>query len=89
MNEFWFVYILRSQSREFRYIGSTNDIHRRFAEHNLGRVHSTKAYRPLDLEAFVAVKSERIARSLEIYFKTGSGKAVLMSRFLTPPDNEK
>jgi predicted GIY-YIG superfamily endonuclease len=79
----WFIYILRSQRKQFLYIGSTNHLQRRLDEHNSGLVQSTKAYRPLDMVAYVAVQSERLARELERYFKTGSGKAVLKKRILT------
>jgi hypothetical protein len=51
--------------------------------HDAGLVQSTKAYRQLVLVAYVAVRSERKARELEKYFKTGSGKAVLKKRILT------
>ena len=78
----WFVYILRSCSREFTYIGSTNDLWRRFDEHNRGLVQSTRAYRPLEMVAYVAVKNGIAARALEKYFKTGSGSAVLKKRIL-------
>jgi putative endonuclease len=77
------VYVLVSLKRDFTYVGSTNDLERRLTEHNSGLVQSTKAYRPLDLVAFIAVKTEKKARELERYFKTGSGKAVLKKRILT------
>jgi putative endonuclease len=79
----WFVYILMSRIRDFIYVGSTNDLTRRIGEHDAGLVQSTKAYRPLILVAYVAVPTERKARELEKYFKTGSGKAVLKKRILT------
>ena len=77
---FWYVYVLRSVSREFRYVGSTNELNRRLKEHNDGEVQSTKAYRPLEIAAFVAIPTEKKARELEKYFKTGSGKAILRKR---------
>jgi predicted GIY-YIG superfamily endonuclease len=80
---FWFVYILQSSMKNFIYDGSTDDLVRRVREHNAGLVQSTKAYRPLVLVAYVAVASERKARELEKYFKTGSGKAVLKKRIIT------
>lgn len=41
MKDFWYVYVLRSEKdREF-YIGSTNDLDRRFAEHQSGKNIST------------------------------------------------
>ena len=79
----WFVYVLQGPSTRFTYIGSTNNLQRRLAEHSKGLVQSTKAYRPLRVVAYVAVPTERQARNLEHYFKTGSGKAILRKRILT------
>jgi len=70
----WYVYIIRSSHSNFVYIGSTNDLKRRLEEHNNGLSISTKAYRPFILEAYIAVRTEKKARELEKYFKTGSGK---------------
>ena len=78
----WFVYVLRSRRDKDLYIGSTNDIQRRLAEHNSGLVESTKPRLPFDLEAYVAVRDKARAIELEQYFKTGSGKAVLLKRIL-------
>ena len=79
----WYVYVLRSLKREFIYIGSTNDLRGRLYEHNTGLVQSKKAYRPFEVAAYVAVGTERKARELEKYFKTGSGKAILKKRIPT------
>jgi len=78
----WFVYIIKSLKNNFIYIGSTNDLQRRLEEHNSGSSKSTFPYKPFELEAYVAVKTEKKARELERYFKTGSGKAVLKKRVL-------
>ncbi len=79
----WFVYILKSLVKEYTYIGSTNNLDRRLGEHNNGAVPSTRPYGPFEIVAYVAVKTERMARQLEKYFKTGSGKAILIKRILT------
>ena len=79
----WYVYILRSKNSRFIYIGSTNDLQRRLREHNEGLSQSTKHFRPFEIEAFIAVKTENKAGELERYFKTGSGKAILKKRILT------
>jgi predicted GIY-YIG superfamily endonuclease len=79
----WFVYVLKSSFRDWFYVGFTQDLARRMREHDAGRVHSTKAYRPLILVAYIALPTERKARELEKYFKTGSGKAILKKRILT------
>ncbi len=78
----WFVYILKSKSSEFIYIGSTNDLERRLKEHNDLKSQSTKSYAPFEITAYVAVSTETKARELEKYFKTGSGKAILKKRIL-------
>lgn len=79
----WCVYILKSLTRDFIYVCSTNNLVRRLSEHNNGLVQSTKAYRPFEIAAFIAVKTEKKARQLERYLKTGSGKAILKKRILT------
>jgi len=79
----WYVYILLSKKDAQLYVGSTNDLKRRLQEHSLGQCESTKFRRPLELEAYVAVRNETVARSLEKYFKTGSGIATLRKRILT------
>lgn len=78
----WYVYVLKSNATPFRYVGSTTNITRRVWEHNQGLTQSTKAYRPLSLEAYVAIRTEEAAKRLEKYFKTGSGKVVLRKRIL-------
>jgi putative endonuclease len=79
----WYVYFLKSLSKNFIYVGSTDNLRRRFDEHSRGLCQSTKAYRPLELNAYVAVLTEKKARELEKYFKSGSGKAILKKRILT------
>jgi predicted GIY-YIG superfamily endonuclease len=79
----WFVYVLKSLKKGFIYVGSTGNLQRRLAEHNRGDVQSTKAHVPLEMVAYVAVPTNKKARELEKYFKTGSGKAILKKRILT------
>jgi putative endonuclease len=57
-------------------------INRRFESHQKGQVRSTKAYSPVKLRSYVAVETRNQARELEKYFKSGSGKAIAMKRFL-------
>jgi predicted GIY-YIG superfamily endonuclease len=78
----WYVYILKSLGSKFIYIGSTNDLERRLDKHNKHLVLSTKAYAPYKIIAYVAAESQAQALSLEKYFKTGSGKAILYKRIL-------
>jgi putative endonuclease len=76
----WYVYFLKLSNNNI-YVGSTNDLRRRIKSHNDGDVISTRGHLPMALKAYVAVETETIARALERYFKTGSGKAVAKKRF--------
>lgn len=75
----WYVYFLQLANGSI-YVGSTNDLRCRFGSHQRGRVISTKRYLPVALKSYVAVPTERQARDLERYFKSGSGKAFAKKR---------
>jgi len=77
----WYVYFLQLANGDI-YVGSTNDLRRRVASHRRGDVVSTKSNLPVKLRAYVAIETEVMARRLERYFKSGSGKAVATKRFL-------
>lgn len=76
----WYVYFLKLNNGNI-YVGSTNDLKRRFSSHQTGHVLSTKAFLPAKLKSYVAVEDEALARELEEYFKSGSGKAFACKRF--------
>jgi putative endonuclease len=78
----WYVYILRSVKDNNLYVGSSDNIRRRFTDHNSGKVDSTRGRVPFRLEAYIAVKDKTRAIELEQYFKTGSGRALLQKRIL-------
>ncbi len=77
----WYVYFLELNNGDI-YVGSTDDLRRRVASHRSGHVISTSKYLPLVLRSYVAVGDEVTARTLERYFKSGSGKAFAKKRFL-------
>ena len=80
----WYVYILKSKNtKNWIYVGSTNNLKRRLTEHQTGKSISSKPYLPIILSAYIAVATESQARGLEKYLKTGSGKAILKKRILT------
>lgn len=76
-----YVYFLELSNADI-YVGSTSDLKRGLKSHQNGQVSSTKSYRPVRLRTYVAVETEPKARELEIYFKSGSGKAIAMRRLL-------
>lgn len=69
----WYLYILKSEKDNKRYVGSTNNLKRRLAEHNSGKVHSTKYRKPLILIYREEFMAEAEARNRELYFKTHKG----------------
>ena len=73
------VYVLRSLKNNYRYIGQTNNIDKRLAEHNSGLSKSTKNIRPLvlDYSEEYATRSEAIKR--ERFLKSGKGREWLTS----------
>ncbi len=65
----WYTYILKSSVKKWYYVGSTNRIDQRLKEHNLGKVLSTKFYRPLNLIFKREFKNESEARNYERLLK--------------------
>ena len=76
----WYVYFLQLNNGDI-YVGPTNDLRRRVDSHSRGEVSSTKTLLPATLESYVALRTEKVARELERYFKSGSGKAFANKRF--------
>jgi putative endonuclease len=78
-NNMFFVYVLRSARDGRLYKGYCEDIEKRLAAHNGGRVRSTRGYRPWKVvyrEKF-ATEAEAVAR--ERFLKSGSGREYLNS----------
>ncbi len=71
------VYIIKSLNNDFRYIGITNNINRRFKQHNLGLVKSTKNYKPFKLAKKEEFSNYKEARVREILLKSGVGRKLL------------
>ena len=77
----WYVYFLQLKNDDI-YVGSTDDLKRRVSSHQAGHVTSTKTYLPAVLISYVAVETKEHARELELYFKSGSGKAIALKRLI-------
>jgi putative endonuclease len=74
-----FVYILYSDRTGKRYIGHTNDLDKRFKEHNGGRVKSTKAGLPWRMIAYKEYFSRSEARWVERSLKHSK---IFLDKFL-------
>jgi len=75
-----YVYVLRSLADGNFYVGYTNDLKRRFAEHEQGKVPSTKSRLPVELVYYEACRSRQDATKREKYLKTAWGKRYIKSR---------
>ena len=68
----FYTYVLKSKKDQQLYVGSTNDLKKRFKEHNDGKVFSTKPRRPFELVYYEAYKAESDARNREKNLKLRS-----------------
>ena len=75
----YYVYALRSQKRNYIYVGLTNHLERRISQHNGGHEKTTRPYAPFDLIFTEELGSRLEARKKEKYLKSGIGKDLLKS----------
>jgi len=81
----FYTYVLKSKKNGRLYTGYTNDLRKRFKEHNDKMSTYTKYRGPYELIYYEACMNESDARSRELYLKTGKGKRYLklrLKRFL-------
>ena len=76
----YYVYVLFSDRDKKFYTGFTDDLKRRVAEHNAGRVQSTSDRRPLILVYYEACLNQKDAIHREKYLKTTFGKEYIRKR---------
>ena len=65
----YYLYVLKSIGKDWHYIGVTSDIEKRVAEHNSGKVRSTKPHRPLRLVYHETFSNNKEARKKESFLK--------------------
>ena len=76
-----YVYLLESVSySKKRYIGLTDDLNRRFKEHNAGKSPHTSKYKPWKIVLAIRFSDDQKADAFEKYLKTGSGHAFAKRR---------
>ena len=77
---FYYVYVLQSKKDRRWYTGFTDDLRKRFNQHNANLQGWTKNRGPFDLIYFEGCKNVTDARSREKYLKSGMGKRYLKNR---------
>ena len=91
LDNFHFVYVLKSLKDGLKYTGCTNDLERRFQSHQDGKVISTKHRRPFEIIYFEACLDKDDAFRREKYLKSKNGKMFLGNRlksYLNAPPEE-
>ena len=76
------VYILCSISDATQhYVGFTEDVKQRLADHNAGHCPHTRKHRPWELVVVASFADRESALAFERYLKTGSGRAFASRHF--------
>ena len=76
----FYTYVMRSKKDSKWYTGVTNNLRKRFKEHNENRVVSTKNRGPFEVIYYEACINEQDARAREKYLKSGMGKCYIKNR---------
>ncbi|OGL86138.1 hypothetical protein A3I40_01730 [Candidatus Uhrbacteria bacterium RIFCSPLOWO2_02_FULL_48_12] len=76
----WYVYVLWNPERNRFYIGSTNDLRRRLAEHRRGKTHSTLRLGSFKLVYCEICLNKQDALDRERQLKTGFGRGYIKRR---------
>lgn len=74
----YYVYVLRSVVNGDVYVGFTDNLRRRYKEHNDGKSSFTKGYRPWILIYYEAFRSKNDATQREKELKQHKAKSFLM-----------
>lgn len=75
------VYVLKSSVAEKTYVGFTNDLERRLAQHNSGKSAYTRRYKPWEILKIELFETYIDARRRENFYKTGAGRKELKKLF--------
>jgi len=77
---FFYTYVIQNKKDNKCYTGSTNNLRKRFKEHNNNKVVSTKGRGFFVLIYYEACLNEQDARAREKFLKSGMGKRYLKNR---------
>jgi putative endonuclease len=75
----YYVYAIKSENRNYIYVGLTGDTKKRIAEHNDKKEKTTRAYVPFKTILIEEYDTRIKARVREKFLKSGTGKEYLKS----------
>jgi len=73
-NKMHCVYILLNQAKTRTYTGVANDVNKRLALHNAGRVKASRPYRPYNIIHTEEFETLKEARQKEKFYKSTTGR---------------
>ncbi len=76
----FYIYVIQSLKSDYWYTGYTDNLRKRFNQHNMDKSAYTKKRGPYKLIYYEACLNEEDARSREKYLKSGMGKRYLKNR---------
>ena len=79
-DQFYYVYVLQSLKSNKWYTGYTNDLRKRFKQHQNNLSTYTKGRGPFKLIYYEASLEEEDAKARERYLKSGMGKRYIKNR---------
>jgi len=75
------VYILLNKSKTRTYTGVADDVEKRLAEHNVGKVMSSRPYRPYKIARTESFETLSEARQKEKFYKSTTGRRRIKEMF--------
>ncbi len=75
----YYVYAIKSEFKNYIYVGITDNIKRRIGEHNKGYSKTTKPYKPFKTILIEMLPNRIEARKREKFLKSGFGKEYIKS----------
>ncbi len=79
-----YVYILLNERKTRTYTGVADDVNKRLALHNAGRVKASRPYRPYNIIHTEEFETLKEARQKEKFYKSTTGRRRIKEKFFSP-----
>jgi predicted GIY-YIG superfamily endonuclease len=78
----WYIYVLESLKDSYKYVEFTEDLKRRFVEHNSDKFLGTYTYKhkPFKLIYYEAYQNKLDVQEAKKFYKTGYGREILKGK---------
>ncbi len=78
----YYVYVIKSEVKDFCYKGFCKNLSKRLKEHNSGMTKSNRAYIPFKLAYYEEYSTQEEAFKKEKYGKSAAGRRYLKDKFI-------